>query len=302
MDVPCISKYIPAGCLSVSVSMSTREIIKASGSSTLPDWKFFVSHGDFPEPACLPAEVQNALLESPALKPCVRLWNNRWIQMAFNHFPSSAKNARLRVYILPQDVDRSIVGPREELTKATALLMSQLNFSSSYWNGGYPINHQSHPSPSNQEDLANGNDTSLLSMFNNVPSPDPHAELESNLDTRDRMECLLESEIPGLITKLYPYQGRSAALMLQREENPGRIVDPRFQSVLDQEGKPWYYDSISGLVLREPRYYDGVRGGILAEESEYTLIFLFTTSFIFISRPLISLSNSSSAIKPCDLY
>jgi hypothetical protein len=80
------------------------------------------------------------------------------------------------------------------------------------------------------------------------------------------MQCVLEGQIPGLKTTLYPYQCRSAALMLQREIEPGRVIDPRLYPVLDQAGQPWYYDDVSGLVLKEPRFYDGVRGGILAEE------------------------------------
>ncbi|CAI4216383.1 unnamed protein product [Parascedosporium putredinis] len=65
---------------------------------------------------------------------------------------------------------------------------------------------------------------------------------------------------------LYPYQRRSAAVMLEKESNPGQSMDPRLESVFDQEGRVWYYDKSAGAVLKEPRYYDGVSGGILAEE------------------------------------
>ncbi|KAI6087084.1 hypothetical protein F4821DRAFT_118836 [Hypoxylon rubiginosum] len=67
--------------------------------------------------------------------------------------------------------------------------------------------------------IRRGEDQTLLSIFNNVPSPDPRPEPESSLNVRDGMQCLLESTIPGLETKLYPYQGRSAALMFQRSES-----------------------------------------------------------------------------------
>lgn len=266
IDIPGLNKYIPAGCL--KLSMDDTNLIPPKSWETLKpqSWKFFSRRlDDIPEPACLPSQAQEALLRLPLLQPFVASWQSRWIQISFSFTSHINSSGRIRVYILPQDVDRSTIDLRNELTRAMSLLISQLDFSLKSWNGEED-NHEK-PMPQS-EGLPDGELTSLLTMFNNVPSPDPLPELETNPDTRDGMQCLLESQVPGLTTKLYPYQGRSAALMLQREENPGRIVDPRFRSVLDQEGRPWYFDNVSGIVLREPRYYDRVRGGILAEESK----------------------------------
>ncbi|KAI0841110.1 P-loop containing nucleoside triphosphate hydrolase protein [Hypoxylon sp. FL0890] len=266
MEVPGLSKYIPAGCLIVSVEDSKLIPQDLWPSFKLQGWKLFTRrHDDHPASACLPVKVQESLLKLTSLQSFLGLWNNRWIQMSFTHISDPDSIGRIRVYILPHDVNRSIISARGELTKLMSHLISQLEYSPACWNGETNFTPQSYPT-TRDEGLSHGDDTSLLSMFNNVPSPDPHPESEPNPDTRDGMQCLLESQVPGLTTKLYPYQGKSAALMLQREENPGRIIDPRFQLVLDQEGNPWYYDNVTGIVLREPRYYDGVRGGILAEE------------------------------------
>ncbi|KAI1415572.1 P-loop containing nucleoside triphosphate hydrolase protein [Hypoxylon sp. FL1857] len=266
MDNPWLSKYIPAGCLELSADDGNLLPLNLWQSFQLQDWKFFARpDDDLPAAARLSAKVQEALIRLPSLSPILGLWHNRWIQMSFTHIPDTDGIGRIRVYILPQDVDRRIMSTRNELIKLMSHLISQLEYSPACWNGEPNFTHQDHPA-TRDEELPSGDDTSLLSMFNNVPSPDPHPESEPNPDTRDGMQCLLESQVPGLTTKLYPYQGQSAALMFQREENPGRIIDPRFQLLLDQEGKPWYYDSVTGVVLREPRYYDGVRGGILAEE------------------------------------
>ena len=54
--------------------------------------------------------------------------------------------------------------------------------------------------------------------------------------------------------------------MLQRETQPGQVLDPRLVAMTDQCGMAWYHDSVAGTILRGPRYYDGVRGGILAEQ------------------------------------
>lgn len=81
--------------------------------------------------------------------------------------------------------------------------------------------------------------------------------------------------------------------MLQRETEPGRVVDPRLRPALDQSGRPWYYDEVSGLVLKEPRFYDGARGGILAEE--------MGTGKTLICLALI-LSTKSEPSKPPDPF
>ncbi|KAI1479914.1 P-loop containing nucleoside triphosphate hydrolase protein [Daldinia eschscholtzii] len=263
LDIPGLNKYIPAGCLKLSLDDIYLLSPEFWGNFKPQAWKFLSRrHDDIPGPVCLPDPVREALLRLPLLQPFIALWQSRWIQMSFGLASNLNSSGRIRVYILPQDVGRSTADLRNDLLKAISLLTSQLDFSSTSWNGEEGRGEQK---PQNGH-LVDGEHTSLLTMFNSVPSPNPLPELETNPDTRDGMQCLLESQVPGLTTKLYPYQGRSAALMLQREENPGRIIDPRFRSVLDQEGRPWYFDDVSGIVLREPRYYDGVRGGILAEE------------------------------------
>ncbi|KAI2472083.1 SNF2 family N-terminal domain-containing protein [Annulohypoxylon bovei var. microspora] len=266
MDTPWLSNYIPAGCLKIPLDRSKQILFGTSIPSKPLDWEFFARDNDeLPARARLPTHIQDALLKHQFLQPVMGLWKSKWIQMSFCQINDSDSLGRIRMYILPQDVNRGVMIVKNELTKATSTLLSRLDYSPEYWNGETNTTYQSHPAPHNQHSFE-GEDTSLLSMFNNVPSPDPRSDLEPNPDIRDGMECLLQSDIPGITTKLFPYQGRSAALMLQREENPKRMIDPRFQSVLDQDGKAWYYDNVSGIALREPRYYDGVRGGILAEE------------------------------------
>ncbi|KAI8956745.1 P-loop containing nucleoside triphosphate hydrolase protein [Daldinia sp. FL1419] len=263
INIPGLNKFIPAGCLTLSVDDASLIPLEYREASKPQIWKFISRRvNDIPTPACLPSPVRGVLLGLPLLEPFIALWQSRWIQMSFSPVFNLNGHGFIRIYILPQDVDRRNIDPRNELIRAMSLLVSQLDFSSKSWNGEDDPKELV-PYAENSPD---GEAVSLLTMFNSVPSPDPLPELETNPDTRDGMQCLLESQVPGLITRLYPYQGRSAALMLQREENPGRIVDPRFRSMVDQEGRSWYFDSVSGTVLREPRYYDGVRGGILAEE------------------------------------
>ncbi|KAF4989584.1 hypothetical protein FGRMN_9046 [Fusarium graminum] len=107
---------------------------------------------------------------------------------------------------------------------------------------------------------------SLLQLFNSIPSPDPEAESIVDSYSRSVFQNLLNGQISGLKSELYPYQRRSAAMMLQKEIQPQHVLDPRLLHLRDQEGREWYLDPVSGTILKDPRYYDGVSGGILAEE------------------------------------
>ncbi|KAL1869729.1 hypothetical protein VTK73DRAFT_2937 [Phialemonium thermophilum] len=200
----------------------------------------------------------------------------RWIWLSFRISVDQPFLGVLRVYVLPDDIGRAAVDRSvPQLRKARATLFSLLDYSKSTWSGKPGIDHSSCPALFH---AAGNEDTgeTLLEMFNNMPSPDPHPELLSDETVKECALALMESNVPGLKTELYPYQRRSACTMLQKEAQPERVPDSRLTKVMDQDGDPWYYDAIEGSAFRQPPLYDGVRGGILAEEmgSGKTLICL----------------------------
>ncbi|KAH9904217.1 P-loop containing nucleoside triphosphate hydrolase protein [Xylariomycetidae sp. FL2044] len=271
MAEPWTADYIPAGCLHIQ---STQEDLPPGVWEIIRQqqgWCFFRRPGDtdIPQPVALPQSAQQEILKSSVLKPFNSLFQNRWIQCSITIL-SRIENlsvATIRVYILPQDVNRRYVNsPTTELIKAMSVLISRLELSNDCWSGKEVFTSQTEAILSDPVTRFDGTDTSLLAMFNNLPSPDPQPEKVSDPYTRELMQCLLESQVSGLTTKLFPYQGQSAALMVRMEAIPGMTVDPRLRFLPDQAGRTWYHDSVSGVVLREPRYYDGPRGGILAEE------------------------------------
>lgn len=278
MDESWIENYIPAGCLDIP-----------SDTPDLPPeiWMLAVSHGwlfftrmhdqSISEPSRsypklrLSLTFQQALLRTPILQPFHRLWKKQWIELSFCTIKGPAGIiGRVRVYLLPHDTTRSRVNGAEDgkLTKSIQRLLPLLDYSSESWNGQYHAARQVQPTMFGTTVLPtdDGAETSLLDMFNNVPSPRPDPSTVSDPDIREAMQSIMNSKVPGLQSALYFYQCNSAALMLQREMEPGRLVDPRLRPSLDQAGKPWYYDTVAGMVLRKPNYYDAPRGGILAEE------------------------------------
>ncbi|KLU89267.1 hypothetical protein MAPG_08241 [Magnaporthiopsis poae ATCC 64411] len=212
----------------------------------------------------LSEETQSTLLNALDLES--KLFGQRWIELEI-YFCHDA--AVLRVYLLPQDVDRCQVDrSNPAVKKLWNTLLQRLNYSPSAWQGDSTAASTSQP-PTPEDSGDDENDTedvSLLHLFNTIPSPDPQPEELMDSFDRDYSYSILSSQISGVTTTLHPYQRRSAALMLQRETQPAQTLDPRLTMATDHNGRSWYYDPASGTVLKEPRLYEEVRGGILAEE------------------------------------
>ncbi|KAK4103048.1 hypothetical protein N658DRAFT_445389 [Parathielavia hyrcaniae] len=224
-------------------------------------------------PGFLEQEIQDFLIHPPGrLASFADLLRKGWVQMSLGLSLDDSGCLIVRLYVLPDDVDNRTI-PRSDasLRKTRLALLTQLDFSKDTWQGR-PGNNNLSPSPCpfdsprTTADSPNDESQPLLQMFNTIPSPNPDPDDIHDFDARDAAHTLMNSDIPGLTTKLYLYQRRSAALMLQRETQGQQALDPRLVKVADQLGRPWYYDSVTGTSLREPRYYDVPCGGILAEE------------------------------------
>ncbi|KAK3298830.1 P-loop containing nucleoside triphosphate hydrolase protein [Chaetomium fimeti] len=278
-----LESYIAAGCLALDKADSR---LSDDGIWSLIEpgqWYHFGRFGNpvengiesedghFGRDPCsrfLEMEIQHQLISSRCLLPFADLLRNRWIHMSVT---TSTGHIIIRVYLLPDDVgNRTIPRRSPSLLKARLSLLAQLDFSKSTWEGQLMGNPSQSPprfgDPETTTESQGGEGQSLLQMFNSIPSPQPDPEAIPDYDARDAAYTLINSKVPGLLTTLYAYQRRSAALMLQRESQRQKVLDPRLMKVVDQLGRPWYYDPITGTGLREPRHYDGPCGGILAEE------------------------------------
>lgn len=184
----------------------------------------------------------------------IRIFSKRSIDSRFLIF---------RIYILPFDVGhRYIDRQSRKLYLALESLVTEVDTSKDIWEG------KSVPGKSCRFDpFATQDEGSLFWMFNKLPSPSPCVDLVKENYAREALEDILDpgSSLPGLKTQLYPYQRRSAGLMLQREAVSTLDLDPRLEKRHAPDGSVFYFGPRDLLFLRQPRYYEACKGGILAE-------------------------------------
>ncbi|KAI2347148.1 hypothetical protein LOY92_004789 [Ophidiomyces ophidiicola] len=186
-----------------------------------------------------------------------------WIRTIPLENNGDPERSAVRVYVLPEDIGRAVV-PRSSvpLHRALKVVMSKLNVSSGAWDG--------HVTPFSKPLLQpSEEDESLFYIFNTLESPAPNPNSVCDPWARTVMEDVLAGStnsdenfsLVGLKTLLYPYQRRSAALMIQKEYAPGEFLDPRLREFRGPTGHIYYYDKEEGIVTRHPRLYSGVREG-----------------------------------------
>ncbi|KAF7885326.1 uncharacterized protein EAF01_011391 [Botrytis porri] len=240
-----LTNYIPAGSIRIhkqECSLLTEEAFRCRS------WHAFYLPSDitnFQQSILyLPNTIQGQLLRSAALAGYTGIHNAGWIRMEFK--AKDNNSGQVRVYILPDDIgntalDRSM----KQLRKGMQALLDKLDVSNAAWQGTWsddtPIQHID----SELDENKSANTISLFDMFNNLPSPKPDPGVIVGDDyVRDAMRSLLAGNVQGLNpnTQMHPYQCQTAAMMLQRETQPGHIMDPRLRKLQDQHGQSFYCD------------------------------------------------------------
>ncbi|KIX97202.1 uncharacterized protein Z520_07316 [Fonsecaea multimorphosa CBS 102226] len=189
-----------------------------------------------------------------------------WIKTSLLQHVRQPDCASLRIYALPEDVNRSTRGSIKDLRKVLTFLIDFVDISREAWNGNYdptsPLQSYKQPDDFQEE--------SLFYIFNTLSSPQTSLDdAGSCLHNQRSIHGIAANNIDGLQTSLYPYQMRSVAAMLQREVNPSKSLDPRKQSFRDLNGTKFYLDVNGSVLLRHPHLYSECRGGILAETMGY---------------------------------
>ena len=190
------------------------------------------------------------------------LADNKWVRVCARKHRICEDLATIRVFVLPDDVGRRQVSRRNGyLRKVLIKLVNELDSSHESWDGI----HNASESPRHYS-FESSNDDSLFYLFNTLPSPASRPSPLICPISNDAVHSIYGSvKLPGLQTRLYPYQKRTAATMIKREIEPARTLDPRLAPLQGPMGGTFYYDKETGTLLRDQRQYDEARGGILGE-------------------------------------
>ncbi|KAK3691889.1 hypothetical protein LTR37_018382 [Vermiconidia calcicola] len=221
-----------------------------------------------------------------------------WIRIFSRRASAEPRYSILRIYILPFDVGLRLVDRQSNtLNLALRSLVGELDVSTDAWDGFYA------PRKAKKFDMwATEEEGSLFWMFNRLPSLTPSVGLVKEKYAREALEDLLDpaSLLPGLKTQLYPYQRRSAGLMVQREAVASLELDPRLEHRIAPDGSSYYYSARDMTFLRHPRYYEASRGGVLAETMGLgkTLICLATILATKDHLPKIPAPYSMRPVRP----
>lgn len=201
--------------------------------------------------------------DGPVRTGVPQLVSARWIRLLCRRSTSDPRYLIYRVYLLPGDVGhRYIDRQNRRLITALEALVQAVDTLPASWAGQY-----AGAEPTSFDLWATPDTGSLFYMFNKLPSPSPSAKAVKGKYAREALEDLLDpgSVLPGLKTVLYPYQRRSAGVMLQRESVSRLDLDPRLEQRCAPDGSVFYYGARDQVFLRHPRFYEACRGGILAE-------------------------------------
>ena len=218
------------------------------------------------------------------------LWMMQGIQNHDATFPSAAVShlvdkgclytklvdhtvASLRLYVMPEDVGRSRWSDtlKSDYRRFIKQTLGYVDRTSSSWNGKWDRQSRIETYLANETDQE-----SLFYIFNTLNSPMPSFDRVGDTYARRSIADILQGNVQGLRTEMYPYQQRSAAMMIQRETSPIMSLDPRSSLYYGPTGQAFYLDKEEGEIRSSPYLYDEPKGGILAETMGYgkTLICL----------------------------
>jgi SNF2-related domain/Helicase conserved C-terminal domain len=190
----------------------------------------------------------------------------RWVRLDPLECSNSTDQAVLRVFVLPEDINRAARASVKDLRRVIKWLLTLVDTSKRTWRGEFD--------PTAPPDLygvpSADHDESLFYIFNTLDSPT--ADVEGFVGSRYAevsMDSIVYDDMSGLTTQLYPYQKRSVCAMLRREEDPAKSPDQRKPRYTDLESNPFHMDVFDGIITQNPHLYVEPRGGVLAETMGY---------------------------------
>ena len=146
------------------------------------------------------------------------LCKSRYLRVTYRNITEDV--ARLRIYAVPVDVDgRRFLLPIPKVSvKKIRYIFELINNSPAAWNGH--LNTDFKPLLRHPPKAA----PSLSEMFNSVSATPDDTKWFDQCDDEELVSRILEGDIEGMKSDLYPYQRESVAAMLTKELNPRRSI------------------------------------------------------------------------------
>lgn len=244
------------------ISLGTVRLYKAEESRLLPS-NLWTMRGAHDNDMTFPHSVVSTMVARGCLK-------TELIESMTN-----PENTYLRVYALPEDAGISIhhwsESLKAEYRRFMRKMLEYIDKSRSTWDGQCDGDSHVNTYSGHAADRE-----SLFYIFNTLESPNPAAQRINDIHAEQSITEIIHGTVQGLLTELYPYQRRSAAMMIQRETSPIMSLDPRLRKCRGPAGQEFYLDTEDGVLRRDSYLYEEPKGGILAETMGYgkTLICL----------------------------
>lgn len=191
----------------------------------------------------------------------------------------NAKDFSVRLYV-PIKAFAEHRTPHLNVTKARRWVMPFVDKGEPAWLGIWTLDD--HPEPYLPKDACvtdrNAKVESMFYIFNTLSSPQPNPDVIADQYKREGAEDILNNDILGLKTPLYPFQQESAAMMIQRECSPTHNLAIDCLLLQGPTGQKFYYNAKEGTWSLQPVTCPEPAGGVLAETMGYgkTIICLAT--------------------------
>ncbi|KAI0273498.1 hypothetical protein BC834DRAFT_854101 [Gloeopeniophorella convolvens] len=187
----------------------------------------------------------------------------------------SGKTLTIRVYIIPHDLPgvqgRLRIRDEASILKPAKLclrnVLTQVVKNQSLWDG-----HDLSPASSTPVYFMNfdTDNRTLAEIYGDLPSPNVPVITRKPGDAKMYSIIheinLLGQQIPGLRSRLHPYQRESVAAMIFKEMSTSDTPDPLYLPVTGLDGNVFFLQPATMEILREQPMVAAHHGGVLCEE------------------------------------
>ncbi|KAK9458233.1 SNF2 family N-terminal domain-containing protein [Dipodascopsis uninucleata] len=202
---------------------------------------------------------KKVILPEP-LNSMVYLYNKMYLRATYKIL--NGKHVRLRIYIIPEDVEgRRFLPPSQQIIKKRLRdVLILINTSSTAWEGQVDAPFEPLLKPPPEQHIT------LSDIFNQISAG---TEREVSIDDPENEEIIknvMTGYVEGMKSTLYPYQRETVVEMIRKELVPVQMADPRITEIRSPTGRIMYLDTDTCAIRLYPDFFEGAYGGVLSED------------------------------------